>query len=245
MTDKKKTAKILNKIRNMLEMAARAEGNEEEAATAARMAENLMRKHNLSMVDITPEEAKNNVQKDAFKKMKWTTGKCPVWVNRLAVSIANTYDTFCMFVDAGGNDSHVQKQQCNLAYVGDELDVAVSIEMLAYLYTTVNRLTDEWWDESGKHTGVSARTAKMNYRDGMAMRLKEKLREIQVEKEKEIQEATKTGTGLMVVKKDAIADYLGFDPSYTNNTRQRSTNRTGFSAGYTKGGSVSLNKQVN
>ena len=44
----KKTNKLLAKIANMLEMAARTEGNEAEAANAARMAENLMRKHNLT-----------------------------------------------------------------------------------------------------------------------------------------------------------------------------------------------------
>lgn len=97
----KKTEKLLTKIRNMLEMAKRTEGNEEEAAVAARMVEKLMCKHNLSIADITPEQAKSEIGKDLYSKMKWTAGKTPVWVNRLAINIAKTYDTFCCFTQAG------------------------------------------------------------------------------------------------------------------------------------------------
>ena len=240
----KKTEKILSKIRKMLAMAERTEGNEAEAANAARMAEALMRKHNLTIVDMTPEQAKSDVLKDLYKEMKWTAGKCPVWVNVLAIATADCYDSFCVFTKAESNDDWVAKAQQHISFVGNELDVAVTMEMFVYLYKTVNRLTDEHFKVYPAPKG-KARSEKMGYRTGMARRLREKLGELQREKEAELQEATKTGTGLVVVKKDAIAAFLGHGTEYGRTNRQTNNSSASYRAGYAKGGSVSLNKQLN
>lgn len=233
-----KKKKILGKIRKMLEMARRSEGNEEQAAVAAKMVENTMRKYNLTLADITPEQAKNDTTAELYRSMKWTAGKTPVWVNRLAVAIANTYDTFCTLTASPENDSWVSKQQYHLSFIGMDVDVAVTLEMFEYLYATVNKLTDEHFAKNPAPAG-KGRTYKAAYRDGMATRLAGKLLRISQEKE-----AVETGTGLMVIKKDAIAEYLGKPAEYGKSKRTAAKNDEAFNAGYHKGGSVSLNKQL-
>lgn len=236
MDTKKK--KILSKIRKMLEMARRSEGNEEQAAVAAKMVENTMRKYNLTLADITPEEAKNDTLQARNQKYKWTAGKTPTWVNKLAVSLADTYDTFCVLTPANRNDGHVAKQQFNIAFVGLEVDVAVTLEMFDYLYSTVVKLTEQHFVKNPAPEG-KGRTHKAAYRDGMATRLAIKLNELKQEKE-----VVETGTGLMVIKKDAIAAFLGRPAAYKASTRKTTRNEEAFNAGYQKGGSVSLNKQL-
>lgn len=235
-----KTTRLLAKIRKMMEMANRAEGNEAEAAVAAGMVEKLLRKHNLTIADITPEQAKNDTTKDLYRKMKWTAGKCPVWVNRLAITLATTYETFCVFSAAESNDSHVAKAQQHISFVGASLDVAVTVQMFEYLFTTVNRLTDEHFAKNPTPQG-KARTYKAAYRDGMATRLAMRLKEMAAERDAEV---AVTGTGLMVVKKNAIDEYLGGSATYNMRKRKPSKNDEAFNAGYTKAGSVSMTKQL-
>lgn len=121
-----------------------------------------------------------------------------------------------------------------------EVDVAVSLEMFAYLYDTILRLTDEHF-KANPAPKDKARTYRAAYRDGMSVRLSEKLKEVVVEKEIE---AAKECKGLMVVKQGAIAEYLGHKAEYGNSKRTTARNDAAFSAGYNKGGSVPLNKQL-
>lgn len=231
--------KILEKIQKLLNMAEHKASNENEAAQAAKMAESLMRKHNLSIGDITIEEARKDVVESALTNLKWTAGKAPVWVNAIGIAIADLYETHIMFTPARHNDAHVKKQQCNLSYIGSELDVTVSKVMFEYLYKTINRLTDEWHTSTKVKPGKT-RTVKNSYRYGMATSISKRLRAMIVEKEAEYKTA---GTSLMVVKKNAISDYLGGDASYDKNTRQE-TYDSSYSEGYAKGQVVSLNQQM-
>ena len=235
--------RVMEKIRKLLNMAERAEGNENEAANAARMAENMLRKYNLSMSDITPEEAKSNVTESAWTDMKWTAGKAPTWVASLIIAVAEAHDCFIVWRRAKTTDSWVAKPQSNLTFVGTEMDAAVAKEVFVYLYRTVNRLTDEWAKDAYIPAG-KARTYKNSYRSGMAHRLNERLKEMTAEKDKEFEEAAKTGTSLVVVKKDAIADYLGHATEYSTKKSSARVAGDAYSSGYTKGGSVSMNKQL-
>ena len=235
-----KKAKLLAKIAKMMEMARRTDGNEEEAAVAARMVEGLLRKHNLTISDITPEQAKSECGQAAYSKMKWTAGKTPTWVMALAIAIGTTYETHVVYSQAAGNDSHVAKTQLHISFVGLEVDVAVSLDMFAYLYSVVIRATDTHFKVSPAPTG-KARTYKAAYRDGMASRLRGRLADLVKEREAE---ATETGTALVIVKENAIAEYLGRKPTYSKSTRKVAGNSEAYAAGHAKGGDVSMNKQV-
>lgn len=240
----KSTQKIIENVRKLLSMAA-DNANEHEAANAARMAEKLLRKYNLSMADITPEEAKSNVVDKKWTHMKWTVGKAPVWVMNLCIGIADAYDVYVVWSWADSNDHWVAKRQSNLTFVGAEADVEVTSEIFTYLYKTVIRLTDAHF--KANPATYSPRTEKKAYRQGITDRLRMRLAEMTEDKEAEFEEAAETsttGTNLMVIKKDAIGEYLGKPAEYAESTRQESTDNTAYTQGWHKGGTVSLNKQV-
>jgi len=235
-----KTAKLHAKIRKMMAMAERAEGNEEEAAVAARMVEKLMRKHNLSIGEVSPEQMKSDILGKEWDKMKWTPGRCPIWVTNIAIAISGVYDTFVTFTAANYNDNHVAKQQMNLRFVGTDLDVQVSLDMFSYLYTTIIRLTNKHFKENPTPQG-KARTFKNSFRVGMANRLRERLSELKTEREREFE---KVGSALIVVKQGAISDFLGYKAQYGTSNRKSSHADSAYTAGYKTGGNVSLNSQL-
>lgn len=233
--------KILDKIRKLMGMAERTAGNEAEAAIAAKMAETLLRKHNLSSTDVTIEEAISDIREDTVTEFKWTNGSTPEWVRRVAITLAKLYDTHVIPTTATtGNDSHVQKLQVNLTFVGSELDATVTKEMFLYLYKTINRLTEEFW---GMQNGSSnARTIKNSFREGASFAIKARILEIIEEKNKAY---TSTGTGLIVVKKDAIEKYLGRNATYgPNNNKGVVLDSNAYHAGIRKGEDINLNNQI-
>ena len=239
------TTRIIEKIRKLFAMANHATSNEQEAETAMRQADALLRKHNLTMTDITPEEAKSQVRESIMAKYKWTPGRAPVWAQSLATGVADLTDTFVIWTPAASNDSHVRNRQCNLCFVGNEADVITAGEMFNYLYETAIRLCDLHFD--GDILGRRAKTIKNSYRYGMACRLRERFAEMVAAKKAELQEAAGTGTSLVVVKKDAIAAHLGRSPEdlgYKESNREQSLEHQSFAAGHRDGGGVSLNKQI-
>lgn len=238
--------RIIAKIRKLFAMANHAGSNEQEAETALRQAEALLRKHNLSMTDITPEEAKSDVRESVMHKYKWTPGRSPVWANWLSVEISKLTDTYVMWVPAKSNDSWVKRQQCNLCYVGGQADVITAGEMFDYLFQTINRLCDEYF-EGVEIPPTKGKTYKNSYRYGVVQRLSERMKEMIRDKEAEFQQAAGTGTSLVVVKQDAIAAHLGKQPEdlgYQRMKRQQDLRGQHQNAGYRDGGGISLNKQL-
>lgn len=233
--------KVLDKIRKLMAMAEREAGNEAEAATAAKMAEALLRKHNLSHSDISLEEAISDIKQVTVKQWKWTAGKSPVWVNILSVSLSNLYDTHVMFTKSvTGNDDHVAKRQSNLTFVGSELDATITAEMFTYLYKTINRLTDEFWSGC-EQQHMKPRTVKNSFRLGAATCIAARIKKMLEEKKAAY---VSSGTGLMVVKKDAIGKYLGYEPEYAEMNRETTTEDDAFARGYRKGEDISLTNQI-
>lgn len=238
------TARVIEKVRKLFAMAHHETSNEQEAETALRQAEALLRKHNLTMTDITPEEAKSNVKESVMAKYKWTPSRAPVWVQSLSTALADLTDTYVMWTPAASNDSHVRNRQCNLVFVGAEADIVTAGEMFNYLYNTCINLCDAHFE--GQILGRQAKTYKNSYRYGMVVRLRERIVKMVAEKKAQFQEAAQTGTSLVVIKKDAIADYLGRDDiTYNTSNRQQSMESSAFAAGHRDGGNVSLNKQLN
>lgn len=244
MTDlnSKEAKRVMAKIAKLLAMAEHEASNPTEAATAARQAEALLRKHNLTMGDLTPEQAKDNVTETSVEQYKWTPGRAPAWVGQLAVAIGKATDTYVMWAHSTQQDSHVRRDQMHLRFVGLEMDVTVAMQMFVYLYKTINRLTDEYAvDPTTFIPAGKARTVKNSFRQGAASSIASRLREAAQEKQEEYQAA---GTGLMVVKQDAIEKHLGRKADYSTSKRKASTDYSAMAAGRAAGNSVSLNKQL-
>lgn len=237
------TKKIVAKIQKLFAMAEHAGSNEHEATKAAQMAESLLRAHNLSMTDITPAQAVKNVIENTMAKYKWTPGRAPQWATGLAVAIANAHDTFVVWRRAATTDSHVRRAQQHLTFIGSEADVLISGEVFNYLFVAIQRMTEEYFVNE-YIPPTKGKTYKNSFRSGMSNRFYQRFAEMTAEKDKEFQEAAKTGTSLVVIKKDAIADYMGGKAEYQTSTRQSQTDGRAYRAGYTKAGEVSLNKQM-
>lgn len=238
------TKKVIEKVRKLYAMANHATANEHEAANASKMAEALLRKHNLSISDITPAEAKSDVRESIMNAYKWTPSRAPMWAQALAVTIADTHDTFVVWRVAAQTDSHVKRSQMHLTFVGAELDVEISSQTFDYLFRTIQRLCEEHF-EHAYIPPTKGKTFKNSYREGMVARFVGRFKEIQAEKAAEFAALAKTGTSLMVIKKDAIAEYLDSPAEYRKGSKRQTTyDASSYRAGYTKGGDVSFNKQL-
>ena len=233
---------IIDNIRKLYAMANHPGSNEHEAANAAKMAERLLRKHNLSISDITPEEAKSQVTESTMTKYKWTPGRAPVWAQTLSVSIAELHDCFVIWTRAAGNDEWVKKPQMNLCFVGLKADVLSAELMFDYLYTRTIALSDSWYKDTMGGCAPNPRVIKNSYRSGMVSRFRQRFAEMKAEQKAEYEA---TGTALVVVKSDAIKEYLDRDDlEYGSSSRQESQSERARAAGYTEGGNVSFNKQM-
>lgn len=236
--------RILRKIRALIEMASRQEGNEEEAMVAAGQLEKMLAKYNLELADITPEQVKSEVVSKRWTGMKWTENRIPRWANRLAIAVAKLCDTFCVLESADSNDGHVRKAQANFAFVGMDVDVQATVMMFGYLYQTINRLSDEHVKNTYVPKG-KARTYRDSFRLGASTRLRERILEIMAEREAEKAAQVKTGTSLVVIKQQAIGEYLGRKPEYGVSKRTQDIDSMSYSAGQSAGNGISLNKQLN
>lgn len=88
--DKKSKDNIIKRIKKCLAVATNSAATSNEAATALRQAQSLMRKHDLSMIDVENADFKITQQ---FKKM---AKKQPKWKRFLFSSIARDFGVHVM-----------------------------------------------------------------------------------------------------------------------------------------------------
>ena len=239
--------KLIKRLRKMIAMSERSAGNEEEAATAAKMVENLLRKHNLTLADVTQEELSSEVVKHAAKgsagTWKWTTGRCPPWVQGLAIQVANLCETFAMYIPSTDQDAHVKRKQMNFSFVGQDVDVEASIGMFIFLVNTVNALSDKYYTTNNVKTAYDSKVQMSNFRSGCAQRINERIRDIISEREQE--QITMSSSKALVIRKDkAIAEYIGYEPRYGTGSRSGRYSNSAYSAGRQAGNNVKIRKEL-
>lgn len=209
--------KIMRRVRKMLAMAE-GKANANESATAAAMAERLMRKYQLSQAEVLAQE----IDKDAVAEDVVDNGTktMPRWVDWISVGCARANE--CE-VRRRGNGAHV--------FYGVAGDSEVAAEMMRYLVKEVNRLARAFPGD---------RRAKGQFRTGAASALQERLLAIAAERKREF-EQTATGTSLVLRKQDVIRQSAGAF-RYRSSGRHRVYD--GYSQGRAAGDRISLNKQI-
>ena len=223
MTDREN---ILNKIKNMLELAANA-GTEHEAALAASMAHKFMEKHNLCMEEVSEFSVDDTeIREEAVHK----TGRLATWkMNLLHHGVAPVFNCRVLI------SSRYRKRILKL--VGTKDDMAVARVTFDYLVSAVERLAK-------RHAKGYGRSYINSYKLGavatICSRLKAQARENREEVE---QYATKTGTALAVVKDANLVDYMSRYSGHYR-TSQGSRDHSGYSHGRSDGNRVGLNAQV-
>jgi hypothetical protein len=196
---------ILRRIQKLLAIAQDDRANPNEAAAAAGMAERIMRKYQLENADVLAASLKigddlSTEDVVATAKTNGTATKVvPPWVQFMASAIARLNECDAKAVRIG--------RDIGLRFYGYSGDVLVSKWMLEYLVATTNRLCNEF--KKTDHYAAVGRASVNSYRKGVSMGILSSLNALIAQKERERQAEVATGTALVVVKKQAIAEKFG------------------------------------
>ncbi|MBI4291304.1 MAG: DUF2786 domain-containing protein [Betaproteobacteria bacterium] len=212
-------------------MANDARGNEHENETAMRMAEKLMRQHNIDVADLEATTGKQTIYNwrsvtipvgEQAKPCNWS----PMWMGFLGVGVGRFTDCRATWVD------DAQYQRC-MKFQGDETD----IEYAAWLF---KMLRDHGYAESKSVAGRHRET----FRKAYAIRLCERMTTLRAERDVAMKEAvTKTGTALMVVQNKLALRDAEFGKQ---KVRNRSTKfaSDGFTQGRAAAEKVQFNRPI-
>lgn len=235
---------VREKIRKLLALAHNEGAADNEAETAMRQAEKLMRKHKIDLAAIHQSSG----QKPIYK---WTTAfvptsypkpvnQCPLWFQWVGVGIGKLTDVRVQVLSKRNPN-----REMGLSFEGDEVDIEYAvwlaerireeIRIKAAMYNAPGANSDERWAN------------REEFRHAMARRIKARLEALRAEQEKALKEATPTGTALVLVNdKIAQRDVQFGKQEYSN--KKRSHIRGGFEAhhaGMQAGEQVSLHRELN
>jgi hypothetical protein len=196
---------IKRRIAKLLAIAEDDRANANEAAAAAAQAEKIMRKFQLEHADlITVELRKGEAMATAdsvanAKTNKTIAKEVPPWASFLAVAVGR-------FNHCGARIAKTQDERKDVCvrFFGYEADVQLCKWMYDYLVATINRLAEEYkWSEDYINNG---RGVLVSYRRGVASGIISAIKKLEAARQAEM---TSTGTGLMVVKQNAIIEKFG------------------------------------
>jgi hypothetical protein len=238
---------ILRRIEKMLAMANDGRGNPEEAATAAAMAEKLMRKYQIDQADIIAASLKKgddlefahvfaNMKRGDMKRPE--LAKNPVWGQHLAVAIARLNDCQVRQSRALRPNSKSTLDAC-LTFYGFKGDVQVCVFMFDYIVGQLIAATKAFNESQDK--GLWGKSGSEAFRRGFTSTVTARIYAMRAEKEREQLELSKS-TALVVVKQQAITDKFG-DFGYRETKRANVKDVDAYSRGREQGRAVDLNRR--
>ena len=181
------SADIKDRINKLLAMANDTRGNEHENEVAMRMAERLMRQHNIDVADLEASSGKKAEYN--WRKIIVAVGEKaapaswrPMWIGFLGLGVGKFSDCKTEWTQ------HSEFGYC-IEFAGDAND----LEYAAWLF---KKLRDFGYAESKSVAGKHRETFRKSY----AIRLQERMRVLRTERDQAMKAAvTKTGNALMVV----------------------------------------------
>lgn len=243
---KENITRVIERIKKMLALAENAASAPNEAATAARMAESLMRKHNIDMAEIITKELASGeglVREFAIDDFDHASNKYPQWLNFLAVAISKMFDCH---VTLGWTGRHTGGKACvNIQFFGYRDDVAISKWMFSYLIHEINRLADRYWEVrkvTAQHDGSTAKLVKKNYREGASTTICARIDEI-VSKRAEELKSDSVSTALVVVKRKAVEEEFG-EFKYNSTQRKGEYDGQAYNQGRHDGKNINLSRPL-
>ena len=179
--------KILDRVKKLLALAGN-NPNQHEAASAAEMAHRILTEYNLSLSDV---ELKDIVE----GKVKFNTIDVEKWYGILAVNIAKVFDCYTYKIN------YTDTKDSESIFIGTKSDVEVAIYVYKYLTTVCHSLIAE------KDVDV-----RVSYSLGLVKALCKRITDFYGKQRKKndtvVGASGKTGKELMVIKQDALANYL-------------------------------------
>lgn len=222
--DQAKTDAIIERVKKLLAMAA-GNANENEAATASRMAQALMEQHNIDMA-VLGKSGKG--KQGAARKDTKEKGGLYGWQRALWKATAEL--NMCVYWSIKGL---ARGSVYEHRILGSEVNVLATNLMAEYLQKTIDRLAQEKARTDGyKSPFVRELIA---YREGMASRLVERLREARAERiredERKAREAKAAAShpsaapGTAIVLADVIANEADLNEDYLRGVEPGTTSR--------------------
>jgi len=230
--------KIIDRIRKLLALADLTKNpNEEEAASAARMAADLLQRHNLDMADLaTPANPAigphASIYEPAYTQNRWKAVLCN--------GVAPTY--FCRYYTTpeGLNGA-------TLTFVGKQHNADVALSIATYLISTIARMANT--AAAAAHAAdkkTNPAKFRRSYAEGAAARMYHRLEQIRREAEAATP-ATPTTPGLpalytqeLALVDDFIKD-MGLRPSSNHNQKH---DLHAYAQGHKDAEAISLAAQI-
>jgi len=209
--------KYIDKVRKLLSMAQHNASNENEAATALRQAESLMRRYDIAHSELEASKLR------AGDMMRGDTeeNRNSKWVWFLAWAAANVTDT------------KPTKQKGHIQFAGVTEDVQVALMFFDYLTNVVERLAKQY---------EGTRSQRNAFKMGAVMAIGQSARKIQRERREAFAKANTTGTDLVEVKGALIEKTFGL--RYAKARSFNVSSMSSYNAGLAAGARVSLAGQV-
>jgi hypothetical protein len=219
---------VMRRIAKLMAIANDHRADPAEAAAAAGMATKIMRKYQIDNVEAYVKPNADDIDVTYFTKSAKLSGdslQVPPWVQWVGVGVAKL------------NNCHVSIKrtpdgQVGLRFGGFKSDLAVAQYQMDYLVGTINRLCDQ-----NRMENAPSRSSSKAYRIGVAMGVSAKIRDV-INAQKQEDQASSTGTALVVAKDTAVAKRFG--ELRTKDTKTRISDPDAKSRGYQDGKSVNV-----
>lgn len=193
--------KILNKIKNLLDLANN-NPNENEALAAALKAQELMVKYNIELEQLDHKEETREIVREVY----YQSGKHEMkkWKIGLATIIAENFRCKVYFIN---------KQ--DVVFYGYKEDAKIALQVFTYLYETGNKFAVRYYNKckkEGRETRGVMNTYLMGFRDGVKDVLGKQCTALMIVTPKEVSESfdemakkMKSSTTVLRISGDAAA----------------------------------------
>lgn len=185
--------RIKDRIAKLMAMATDGRGNPHEAEAAMRMAQALMRKHGIELIEI----ARRTGHRPQYN---WCSGFCPVsiilpsliiptWFSYLAAGVA-------IFTDTLGKMTMQREQGWCAEFCGDEHDVSYAVWLCGHLRDEARRLSSAY---------AGTREQRGMFRKAFAVQMSARMQHIKKGAEEELRRTdASTSTALAINRVDKI-----------------------------------------
>jgi hypothetical protein len=224
--------KIIERIKKLMAMAEDA-SSPHEAAIAAKRARSLMDKHQIDKSDLT--------EKPEFgtKTTSWSYAFTPKWMQSLAVAVAEYND--CQVGFKTDHSIQREKRYKFMEFKGFEVDAILAEYTYQYVCDTITRLCKSYMVAEGYD--------RYNARVGDTFKWNAAIQVIRMlnESKKERETMTSSGTDLMVVKSQLVAEHFG-EAKYGKSSKKQHDDWEAYRAGKAgaeAGRNIRINDAIN
>ena len=195
--------KILNKIKNCLDLANN-NPNENEAIAAALKAQELMAKYNIELDQVEDVKESREIVEEIFYDNKHKS-----WKIGLAKIVADNFRCKYYFLD-----------RTNVVFYGYKEDAKIALQVFKYLYTIGNKLARKYYHaakKNGEATKGLKNTYLVGFRDGVASVLEKQCTALMIVTPQEV--------------KDQFAEKTKDFKSFTTAVKTRGKDHEAYAAG--------------